>query len=396
MAKPAHTTLIITEAHRVVRADICAPGSKEPARIFSQPRMGGSTLGETVRAGLALAPGCGKNVWVAASEIWSQILTLPAAALAGLKDAELAAALAFEAEPLSGIPSSNAAIGFVPVQPPRKDGMADVNAIAIDLFTRSELQAAIKSSGGNLRGICALKDLPAESKALNEQDWIERCVVELTKAQIAIPFIAPAPQKISPLRYWLLALALEAAVLLVCFGHWKWIARAESDMRTSLQQLKLPRKQFDELKAKNDLLKADLKKLEDERARNSNLIKNAENEIAFQRARIPAILRSLSNERSGDIAIQTITAKDTQNLLVEGVTLDPAHADKYAAQLEAALAPAGLRVQPLSKTALTASGGPWRFTLQVKPGWERTPSPLTDVSKNHGSTNASLKVGRPQ
>ena len=393
--KPPHLTLLIVEAHRVVRADVPVPGAKIPPRIYTQQRMTGSPLGETLRAGLALAPGCEKNVWVAASEIWSQTLTLPAAALGGLKDAELAAALAFEAEPLSGIPSSNAAMGFIPVQPPRKDGLVDVNAIAMEVYARDDIQSAVKAAGGKLCGVCTLKDLPAESKALNEQDWIERCAAELQAAPAAFPFIAPAPQKISPLRYWLLGLALEAAVLLVCVGHWKWIARAESEARTSLQKLQTPRKQFDELKAKNDLLKGDLKKLEDERARNSNVIKNAENEVAFQRARISAILRSLSKERSGDIAIQSITAKDTQNLFVEGVTLDPAYADKYAAQLEAALAPAGLRVQPMSKTALTASGGPWRFTLQIKPGLDRTPLPVSDASKSRSST-AATKARRPQ
>ncbi len=393
--KPSHLTLLIVEAHRVVRADVPAPGAKIPPRIYTQQRMTGSPLGEALRAGLALAPGCEKNVWVAASDIWSQTLTLPAAALGGLKDAELAAALAFEAEPLSGIPSSSAAMGFIPVQPPRKDGLADVNAIAMEVYARDDIQSAVKAAGGKLCGVCTLKDLPAESKALNEQDWIERCAAELQAAPAKFPFIAPAPQKISPLRYWLFGLALEAAVLLVCVGHWKWIARAESEARTSLQKLQAPRKQFDELKAKNELLKGDLKKLEDERARNSNVIKNAENEVAFQRARIAAILRSLSKERSGDIAIQSITAKDTQNLFVEGVTLDPAYADKYAAQLEAALAPAGLRVQPMSKAALTASGGPWRFTLQIKPGLDRTPSPVSDACKNRGATAAS-KAGRPQ
>ena len=88
--------------------------------------------------------------------IWSQTLTLPAAALAPLKDAELAAALAFEAEPLSGIPSTHAAMGFV-AGTVRQDGMIDYAAIAMDLGARDEIQAIIRKAGGKLRGVCSLR-----------------------------------------------------------------------------------------------------------------------------------------------------------------------------------------------------------------------------------------------
>ncbi|HLX61100.1 MAG TPA: hypothetical protein VKX17_07435 [Planctomycetota bacterium] len=387
----AHTTLLFIDTERVLRADLPAPDARD-ARLFQQTR-GGMGLSEAVRSALGLSGGCGRNVFVAADEIWGQQLTLPAVAVGGLSGAELSGALAFEAEPLSGIPSPHAAMGFVANGAPRTDGMRDFTVIAMESSVRDAVQTALRKAGGKLRGVCSLKDLPARNaggppapqdagsmpapqqagetlavqEPLSEKEWVLRCAKALMQTPAAIALVAPAPQRISPLRYWAAGLLLEAAAITVCVLHWKSMQRIETDAGAALQGLRAPQKLFDELRAKNETLKTDLKKAEEQVATASATLDGAAREVALLRVRLPAILASLAKAKPADIVIRSIQSKDAQTLTVEGLSLEAGLADKFAAQLETALNGEGLRVQPLSKTAegIAANGGPWKFSLQI-------------------------------
>ncbi len=389
----AETTLLIIEPTRVTRADVGAPGDKTPPRVYRQPRLGNHGLADVTRAALALAPGCGKGVWVAADEIWSQTLTLPLAAVSNFNEAELGAALAFEAEPLSGIPSTGAALGFSGTLAGRKDGFKDFAVLAMDSAWRDEIQASIKKAGGKLRGICNLKNLPPLVDDA-ENDWLTKCAADLEGAA-PIPRIAPAPQKISPARYWIFALAFEAAMVAFCFFHWRKVTTAETDAIAAAKELRAPQALVDALKVKNDAAKVELKKLTDENTFAASLQNGTEHEVWFQRQRIPLILRNLTASRPKDIAITGIQTKDVQTLNVEGFSVDPALVDTYASQLESTLRPIGLLVQSQSKTAqnIAKNGGPWKFVLQIQNTIE-TPK-VVAPAKRPGTATTAKNIPAP-
>ncbi len=364
MAKP-QTTLLCIDADRVLRADFAAPGAGGP-RVYQQTR-GGGALVESVQNALALASGCGRAVFVAADDIWSQQLMLPSVAVGGLSGAELSAALAFEAEPLSGIASPNAVLGFVAPNAPRQDGFRDFALIAMETITRDAIQSAVRKAGGNLRGVCCLKSLPPKSAQGGDDEWLARCAAELARTPPGLPVIAPAPVKVSPLRYWVAGIVLEAAALALCATHWKSMERDDTAARAALLELRAPQKQYAELQKTSETTKSELKKASEEVARADALLDGAVRGVALLRARIPAILAGLSREKPADIVIRSIQSKEAQSLTIEGLSLDAALADKFAAQLETALSGAGLHVLPLGKSAqgTAANGGPWIFTLKI-------------------------------
>jgi hypothetical protein len=361
------TTILLIESARIVRADLSPPGSKDAPRVYEQPRLGGAGLLEAVSNGLALAPRCGRFVWVAADDIWMQTLTLPSGALVGLKESELSGALAFEAEPLSGIPSSGAAVGFAAARPQRTDGLNDYATIAMDAMMRDDIQATVKKAGGKLSGICCLRSLPAVKDFPKTDEWVAACAEQFVLPRPEFPAIAPAPEKISPLRYYVLALALEAAVIAGCFAHWTWTSNTLKDTQARVESMRVPRKKYEEMKAKNETVKTELQKLNEENARNAALIKGAEDELAYQRIRITTLLQGLANDKPRDIVLLSIQSKDAALFSIEGLSLRPDMADAFATQLGAALSPAGLRVEPIEKSAVIVArdGGPWKFTFHI-------------------------------
>ena len=66
--------------------------------------------------------------------------------------------------------------------------------------------------------------------------------------------------------------------------------------------------------------------------------------------------------------------------------------DKYAAQLESALAPSGLRAQSISKTAqiVATNAGPWKFTLQVSASSIALPPPIRSAAHTASESGEAL------
>ena len=58
-----------------------------------------------------------RRVWVLATDVWSHTMSVPAMKAAGLKEEELAGALNFEAESLSGLAALDASLAFAALPP---------------------------------------------------------------------------------------------------------------------------------------------------------------------------------------------------------------------------------------------------------------------------------------
>ncbi|MEZ6187113.1 MAG: hypothetical protein R3F62_19145 [Planctomycetota bacterium] len=109
MSKRPQTSVLLIGADELVRADVVGTEvvpyrGARPAEVDDLPLL--------VEATLALGPTPGRKVLVLATDLWTQVLELPAASTRGASAQELEQALKFEAEGLSGLPALEAALGF--------------------------------------------------------------------------------------------------------------------------------------------------------------------------------------------------------------------------------------------------------------------------------------------
>ncbi|HBP23316.1 MAG TPA: hypothetical protein DEA08_36760 [Planctomycetes bacterium] len=111
--RPAQTLVLIT-GDRLVRADRASSG--ELLELLDQERPEVDDLAVLVDAALRAGDAKpAKDVYVLASDLWSQTVELPAAAALNASPAELSTALTFEVEALTGTSAGESALGFQPL-----------------------------------------------------------------------------------------------------------------------------------------------------------------------------------------------------------------------------------------------------------------------------------------
>src|SRR5262249_55421328 len=113
MAKRAATTIVLITRQGLLRADFSRGPKIALAGGWQQPRPDLPDLPALVDAALLQGPRPGKRVWVLSTDLWTQTLELATQKAAGIAPAELASALNFEAEALSGLNAFEALVGHV-------------------------------------------------------------------------------------------------------------------------------------------------------------------------------------------------------------------------------------------------------------------------------------------
>lgn len=150
MKSIAFNTIVLITASRFWRADVATPGG-EVQGLWSSSRRASGPLGEAVRNALALGGTSGRSVLVLSTDLWMQSLTLHPGQVAGLSEAEIARALAFEVEPFSGIPTVDSVVGSA--DSGMRDGTAGFWVTQLRHSDRDAIQQAAKDSGCKLAGI---------------------------------------------------------------------------------------------------------------------------------------------------------------------------------------------------------------------------------------------------
>ncbi len=143
-ARPTFTIVLITRSV-VARADVARRG--EVVGLWSQPRPDVQEWPFLIESALTLGPRRAGRVFVLCSDLWTQTLTLGRASL-GMNADELASALNFEAETMSGLSALDAVAGVQVL--PTGEGYWIVQSRRLDLDQADEI---IRSSGGRLAGI---------------------------------------------------------------------------------------------------------------------------------------------------------------------------------------------------------------------------------------------------
>jgi Tfp pilus assembly protein PilN len=151
-------TLLLITHDRLVRADLRPGRTAGVADLHEERRPAADDLPSLVEAALRLSRARPGNVWILSSELWTQVLSLPAESLAGLKPEEVSRALGFEAEPFSGINALEAAAAQVLLPeegPQRAFWLTEISAIQLQ-----QIDEIVQQSGGRLVGMSHPGGLP--------------------------------------------------------------------------------------------------------------------------------------------------------------------------------------------------------------------------------------------
>jgi Tfp pilus assembly protein PilN len=163
-------TLLVVTRQEIIRADFTGRGPLVPAGLWREPRPSLDDVPSLVEAALHLAPKPGRKVWVLCSDFWAQTLTMNARATAKLAGDELAQAIGFEVETLSGTSAFECVVGFAGL-PAAKDDERSFWVIQVKSGDRDAIEGIIRRGGGKLAGIGHPAGLPEPlSPALGADD----------------------------------------------------------------------------------------------------------------------------------------------------------------------------------------------------------------------------------
>ena len=162
-------TILLITAERLVRADVRPSGRADDCRVVERPRPAVDDLLSLVETALRLGPGRARRVLLLTTEVWTQTLALAAGAAAGMSDDEVAQALAFEAEPFSGISAFDSAGVSLPL--PRRDDEPQFWFTQMAGSQREQLEYVIGEAGGKLVGIAHPAGLPVVLQTPAPKRW---------------------------------------------------------------------------------------------------------------------------------------------------------------------------------------------------------------------------------
>lgn len=167
MKKRKIETIVLVTETRVIRAD--RHGPEDGVSVIDRPRHAEHGLADSIRTVFTDRRTKG-GVVVLSTDVWIQTLSLGREQVAGLAPADLARALAFEAETFSGIPARQSALGYR-----GGDALDGSAAYWIAQVTRSDLEsvkAAVAEAGGTLYGLGHPGGLPLPMAATNgNEPW---------------------------------------------------------------------------------------------------------------------------------------------------------------------------------------------------------------------------------
>jgi hypothetical protein len=159
MAKRPSYTLILIKSDMLARADFGPFDSAQdrpapefvPLEFWEQPQPANVRLYHSLEVALGMGGKCGQIVWVVGEAFWTQTLSLPVNALAGLTKDQIAKAIGYDVEALTGLSGADSALGFCKAAP--SDQSEHLWVTQVPLTARAQIQGTIEKAGGSLGGI---------------------------------------------------------------------------------------------------------------------------------------------------------------------------------------------------------------------------------------------------
>jgi hypothetical protein len=159
MAKRPAYTLFLIKSDLLARADFGPFDSAQdrpapdfvPLEFWEQPQPANVRLYHSLEVALGTGGKCGQIVWVVGEAFWTQTLSLPASALGGLTKDQIARAIGYDVEALTGLSGADSALGFCKAAP--SDESEHLWITQVPLSARAQIQSAVEKAGGSLGGI---------------------------------------------------------------------------------------------------------------------------------------------------------------------------------------------------------------------------------------------------
>ncbi len=345
MKRRETSTLIVVSGSGILRADF-REGDCQWKGAARQP---GTSVIEGFTAALSLGESASGTLWLLSDEWFSQKIQLNPAQVAGLNDAQMARALAFEAEPYSGIPMAGAALAF------RHAGEGTFDVLALPVETRARLMDAAAFRNCSLEGIARADAAPEDEDALRK--WLGDWLARLESGQVPVVG-APVPPP-SPKRFQAAGLCMAAAALMLLVAARWWLS-------SGIDGLKIRNGEFSrasgELAAVNRNIQVATKEIDTLRSEIESV-----NTVASRRLSVPALLNGIAVQRKDEIVLRKIETDGASASILHGVSLTSDAVDELGIVLKESLRGSGWSVFPRRKTGLKnlPNGGPWEFTLGI-------------------------------
>jgi hypothetical protein len=158
MSPRSEPTILLVQREFIARADFTRGAGTSGVTVSRAARPASDDLAGHVESALALAGRPKGPVWLLTDDVFSQTVSLSARQMKHLDDDEVAQALAYEAQLLSGIEAAESVVAWKPMS---NDGIENEYWItAMPRTERSRIDQAIRGAGGKLAGIVHPIGLP--------------------------------------------------------------------------------------------------------------------------------------------------------------------------------------------------------------------------------------------
>ena len=415
MRNRADITIILLFNRQGFRADFAKGQAADSTAPFVQENIDAeASLADAVKAVVdkSISEGIKKlapRTLIVATDVWSQVISLPRISLGGIESDELDAALRFEAETLSGIEIddlslAHSTIGSVGdfeqfwVNVVRQSELEEINSYLEKLGCR-EINLAHPagfSNNGNekLDGISAeywddlvyllthngtqlskvkqstpqpaegcnrlliatsrevdSDNLPDESVVLDDSESIVRWMSQVAAANESRveKSVAPMLRKSKPRSgtpfRHFVSALLALAVVAFCFWHWSFITQNKQELIDEIARVKQPAQSKKDFDSQIIKIFQDRSEIESEFQKLDEEQKRIEFFLNNQNDRIAKLLNLLIQLRTPDLVIQRIDGTE-DGLQISGFSINGESAQALAKRLRTEVQPLGWLVNP--------------------------------------------------
>jgi hypothetical protein len=367
MPRPA-TTLILLTPHRIVRGDFAAGTPTTVVDLTVDPRPETDELPLVVEVALAHGPAIGKNVYLLSQDLFTHNLKLDAKAF-GLGGAELVGALAFEAEPYSGLNHFDATTAFVQLS--AQAGEREFWVTQIRTSDLEQCRDVVAEAGGRLKSVLPAGDVP-DGPALprNVEDreavsaWLGAWAEKLANKKLEMPLLVPPVRPMSPAQRNLVSALFALFVVAMCGAHYfLWYERVSGELAAQKRKYEVAQQNLAEIDKKAQ----DFDKKRQEQTQKNDADAKTLAAVTMQRERLGKLLVTLAGEAHDGLLVRKIDSANGE-VVLRGWCLDPKSPAQLAHNLGGPSADLAWKAEsPKSKAQYKLpGGGPWEFELQLR------------------------------
>jgi hypothetical protein len=370
MARRPTTTLILLTHHHMVRADFVGSRMQD---VTTQPRPEVDELALIVEVAVSQGAPLGKAVHLFSQELFSHQVKLDAKSF-GLEGPELAGAIAFEAEPFSGLGHFESTTAFT--QTATRAGEREFWVTQVRIADLERIRDVISELGSKLVSVMPAVDVPAagdepaiplprsvEDTAAMEA-WLVGWIDRLARPALEVPRITPPARPLSPAQRNAIMAGFALVVTLACAAHYfLWYERVSNELRAEMAGYVAAKKKLTDLDKNIVDLEAQAVERVKKNADETALVAS----VMMQRRRLGSLFGALAGQTNKNLFVRKLDAPGGEPC-IHGWCLVPQAPAQLADDLTESAGKLGWLTQaPRSRAQYKLpGGGPWEFDLQLR------------------------------